>query len=132
MDHSFVVLAYRDSPFLTGCLKGLAEQSLASRILVSTSTPSPFIARAAAEAGAELRVNPQADGIAADWNFGLAQAQTRYATLAHQDDTYAPDFTARSLALFAREPAGSLCFTGYQEVGDEGAPKSSKVSRTKH
>jgi Glycosyl transferase family 2 len=132
MDHSFVVLAYRDSPFLAGCLKGLAEQSLASRILVSTSTPSPFIARAAAEAGAELRVNPQADGIAPDWNFGLAQAQTRYATLAHQDDTYAPDFTAKSLALFAREPAGSLCFTGYQEIDDEGAPKSSKISRAKH
>ncbi|MDB5499302.1 MAG: hypothetical protein JWP28_3333 [Phenylobacterium sp.] len=133
MDHSFVVLAYGDSPFLAGCLRDLADQSRAARILVSTSTPSPFIERAAAEAGAELRVNPEpSGGIAADWNFGLAQAQTRYATLAHQDDTYAPDFTARCLALFAREPQGALCFTGYQEIDDEGAAKSSKISKAKH
>jgi hypothetical protein len=133
MDHSFVVLAYRDSPFLEGCLRGLADQSRPGRILVSTSTPSSFIERAAAEAGAELRVNPEpGGGIAADWNFGLAQAQTRYATLAHQDDVYAPDFTARCLSLFAREPKGALCFTGYQEIDDNGAAKSSKISKAKH
>src|SRR5258706_2831352 len=132
MDHSFVVLAYRDSPFLPGCLRGLADQSLAGRIVVSTSTPSAYIERAAGEIGAELRINPRSDGIAADWNFGLAQAETRFATLAHQDDTYAPDFAAKSLALFARRPAGALSFTGYQEIDDAGAPKSSKISKAKH
>jgi len=132
MDHSFIVLAHRDSPFLPGCLKALADQNARSRIAVSTSTPSPYIARAARAVCAELWINPRADGIAADWNFGLAQAKTRFVTLAHQDDTYAPGFAAKSLALFARRPAGALCFTGYQEIDDAGAPKSSKISKVKH
>jgi hypothetical protein len=131
-DHAFVVLAYGASPFLEGCLQTLAAQTVASRILVSTSTPSPAIEQAAANLGAELRINPRREGIAADWNFGLRQAQARYVTLAHQDDTYAPTFTERTLALLSRHPQAALCFTGYQEIDDDGAPTSSKISRAKH
>ena len=132
MEHSFIVLAYGESPFLEGCLRSLAAQTAPSRIALSTSTPSAFLERVAAQAGVETRVNPRREGIAADWNFALAQAETRYVTLAHQDDIYAPAFTAASLALFAREPQAALCFTGYQEVDDEGRPKSSRISRVKH
>jgi hypothetical protein len=53
-------------------------------------------------------------------------------TLAHQDDVYAAAFTAATLELFARYPEGALCFTGYQQIDDGGAPKSSKISRVKH
>jgi hypothetical protein len=132
MEHSFIVLAYGESPFLAGCLRSLAAQTAPSRVLLSTSTPSPFLEHVAAKAGIETRINPRREGIAADWNFALGQAETRYVTLAHQDDIYAPEFTASSLALFAREPKAALSFTGYQEVDDEGLPKSSRISRVKH
>ena len=130
-NHAFVALAYGDSPFLAGCLASLRAQTVASRILVATSTPSAYIERAAADAGLEVVVNPKRDGIAADWNFGLRAPGTRFVTLAHQDDLYAPAFLAKTLAGF-RNGAAAICFTGYQEVDDDGYATTSKISRAKH
>ncbi|HTI67143.1 MAG TPA: glycosyltransferase family 2 protein [Caulobacteraceae bacterium] len=132
IEHSFLVPAYGDSPFLDGCLVSLAAQTRSSRIVVVTSTPSAHIAAAADRAGADLVVNPDRLGIASDWNFALRQADTAYVTLAHQDDTYAPAFLETTLALFAARPDAALCFTGYQEIDDSGAPVSSRISRVKH
>jgi glycosyltransferase involved in cell wall biosynthesis len=131
-DHAFVVPAYGDSPYLPACLDSLTAQTRASRILVTTSTPSAFIAECAAAAGAALIVNPQRGGIAADWNFALAAAQARYVTLAHQDDIYFPPFTAVSLDLLTGNPRAALAFTGYIEIDDHGAPTGSKISLVKH
>jgi hypothetical protein len=130
-DHIFVILAYGDSPFLGDCLASLAAQSLASRMVIATSTPSAFISRAAQGHGVPVMINPRRVDIAGDWNFGLGAARARYVTLAHQDDTYARDFLAETRAAFARHD-GVLCFTGYQEIDDRGGPKSSKVSKAKH
>jgi putative flippase GtrA/glycosyltransferase involved in cell wall biosynthesis len=130
--HSFMVLAYKDSPFLEGCIRSLQAQTTPSRIVVATSTPCAAIERAVAATGVELTVNPDRAGIGGDWNFALAAAGTRYVTLAHQDDTYDPEFAAATLALFARYPDGAVCFTGYQEIDDAGRAKSSKISRVKH
>lgn len=129
--HAFVVMAYGDSPFLGGCLAGLQAQDRPSPILVTTSTPSPYIESAAAAAGAPVIVNPRREGIACDWNFALAASQARFVTLAHQDDTYAPAFVSETLTAFAGRDA-ALCFTSYQEVDDEGRPVSSKISKIKH
>lgn len=130
-DHAFVVPAYGASPYLAACLASLASQTVSSQLLVATSTPSDFITAAAAAVGAEVRVNPQRRGIAADWNFALRAAPARYVTLAHQDDLYHPDFAACSLRLLERHEA-HLCFTGYDEVDDQGAKVSSRISRVKH
>jgi len=129
-DHAFVVMAHGDSPFLPGCLASLRAQTLASRIVVSTSTPSPYIERAAA--AAPLIVNPERSGIAADWNFALRISQARYVTLAHQDDVYFPTFLAASLDLLAMIPAAALSFTGYVEIGDDGSRVRSRTSLIKH
>jgi glycosyltransferase involved in cell wall biosynthesis len=130
-DHTFVVPAHGDSPFLAGCLASLRAQTLASRIVVATSTLSAHIASAARAAEVEVVVNPERRGIGADWNFALDRAGRRFVTLAHQDDVYAPGFLEQTLAAFARQEGG-LCFTGYQEIDDAGAPVSSRVSRVKH
>src|ERR1700693_3565350 len=97
--HCFVVLAYRDPPFLEGCIEGLVAQTVKTEVVVATSTPSPFIANAAQRFGAGLRVNPQSNGIGADWNFGLDLTPARYVTLAHQDDAYDPRFVECTLEL---------------------------------
>ena len=131
-DHSFIVLAYEQSPFLGGCLETLRAQTLASPVSVATSTPCPHIAREAEAAGAPLLVNPERSGIGGDWNFALAAARTRYVTLAHQDDRYDPAFADRTMRLFRALPEGSLCFTGYREIGDDGRERPSKISRVKH
>ncbi|HEY2707979.1 MAG TPA: glycosyltransferase family A protein [Caulobacteraceae bacterium] len=130
-DHAFAVLAYGNSPFLEGCLASLAAQTVTSRIVIATSTPSEFIAGAALRAGVPICANPVRGTIANDWNFGLRATGARYVTLAHQDDTYAPTFLAETLAAFG-DGAGALCFSGYQEIDDAGAAISSKISRVKH
>lgn len=132
-EHSLVVLAYGDSPFLAGCLEALAAQTVRSRIIVATSTPSDFIANAARMAGAELHINPKRAGIGADWNFALSVAGARYVTLVHQDDVYYPEFLAATKQLFECHPDGAaIAFTGFREIGDRGEPKSSLVSSIKH
>ncbi|HTX49813.1 MAG TPA: glycosyltransferase [Caulobacteraceae bacterium] len=130
-DHAFVVLAYRESPFLAGCLDSLAAQTVKSRLVVATSTPNDAIAEAAAAHGVEVIVNPVREAIASDFNFGLRASGARLVTLAHQDDTYAPDFLERTLAEFAAHD-GALCFTSYVEIDDAGRPIRSKVSVAKH
>lgn len=131
-EHAFVVLAYGDSPYLAGCLASLKAQTRPGRIMVATSTPSAHIEGEARVAGAELRVNPERKGIGADWNFALRASSAPYVTLAHQDDVYDPEFAAVTRDLFERYPEGVLCFTGYQEIDDDGRPKTSKISRVKH
>jgi glycosyltransferase involved in cell wall biosynthesis len=130
--HAFVVLAYKESPFLPGCLHSLTRQTWPSRIVVCTSTPCRYIDDAAAAAGVVVNVNPARQGICADWNFALSKAERRFVTLAHQDDVYFPAFLEQTLDLFEAEPTGAISFTGYREINDLGEPTSSKISRVKH
>lgn len=131
-DHAFAVPAFGDSPFLAGCLDSLSAQSVRSRVVVCTATPSAFIEAVCRSRGVELRINAEQRGIGHDWNWAMAASGSRYVTLAHQDDVYRPRFLERTLELFARHPDRSLCFTGYDEVDDVGRPCSSRISRTKH
>src|SRR5678816_2877521 len=95
--HTFVVLAYQDSPYLTECLESLLLQTEKSEILVSTSTPSRHISDTAGKFGVDVLISKNGSGIAHDWNFGWNCARTNYVTLAHQDDVYAPDYTRHCL-----------------------------------
>jgi hypothetical protein len=118
--HSFVVPAYGVSPHLPACLASLRAQTVPSRIVVTTSTPSLALERIAADAGVELGVNPVATGAAADWTFALHAAATPWATLAHQDDVYRPAYTERCLAAAAAAPDSLLVFTDYAEETADG------------
>jgi hypothetical protein len=131
-EHAFVVMAHGDSPFLAAALSSVRAQTLASSVLVTTSTPSASIEDAAKAVGAPLLINSQGGGIAADWNFALHASAARYVTLAHQDDVYYPTFLACSLALLAANPAACLAFTGYVEIGDDDARIRSRTSLVKH
>ena len=39
-NHTFVVCAYKESPYLGECIESLLQQTKKSRILISTSTPN--------------------------------------------------------------------------------------------
>lgn len=130
--HAFVVLAYKDSPFLRACLASVCAQTRPSAVVIATSTPSPYIEDVAKSFGVQVKVNPLHSGIAGDWAFGLSVTDARYVTLAHQDDVYYPTFAQQTLETFERSAKAALCFTGYEEIDDEGRPKSSKISKIKH
>jgi len=43
--HSFAVMAYKDSPYLSDCLDSLKDQTVKSEIYITTSTPSLILMR---------------------------------------------------------------------------------------
>ena len=114
-DHVFVVLAYKESPYLGACIDSLQAQTLKSEIIICTSTPSVFLEEIASDAGVPLLVNTRSDGIAADWNFALNATSASYVTLAHQDDLYHPDYTALFAEAAARHPDALILFSDYSE-----------------
>ena len=118
--HQFVVLAYRDSPFLSACLESVCAQSSTDNVIVVTSTPSVHIDAIAAAHGVKVYEGTGNRGIAADWNFGLACATGDIVTLAHQDDVYYPGFADETRRMFQATPTASLAFTCCDEIDDHG------------
>ena len=114
--HTYVVCAYKESPFLEECIQSLERQTVASRILISTATPNQHISAVAARHGLEVRVNTGDHGIAQDWEFALRQAATPYVTLAHQDDVYEPTYTETILSGLQAAENPIIAFTDYFEV----------------
>jgi hypothetical protein len=120
LEHTFVILAYKDSPHLIECIRSLQGQSVKSNIVMITSTPSKFLCDTAARFSMPLFENVDKGGIGADWTFAYKIADTKYVTLAHQDDIYLPGYTHSCLAASRRYGAGELMlFTNYDELVHE-------------
>jgi hypothetical protein len=102
--------------WLDRCLESLQRQTEASDILITTSTPNPYLASLAERRQIPLVVNPVAAGIASDWNFALVQRDSEWVSLAHQDDWYAPDYVASCLSALDDVPNAILAFTDATEV----------------
>ncbi len=115
-DHTFCVLAYGDSPHIEACILSLINQTTKSRIIICTSTPSPYLEKIAQEYDLELQVNPVSRGIAADWTFAYHKAQTRYVTLAHQDDKYYAEFVEKTMDSLIFHSDALIGFTDYDEL----------------
>ena len=113
---SFVVCAYKESPYLRDCILSLLSQNETCPVFVSTATPNAHIRSTAEEFSLPLIVQDHAPGIAADWNSAYAAADTDYVVLAHQDDLYEPAYaqTARAALDSAAHPL--LFFSDYYEI----------------
>ncbi len=114
--HSFVVLAYKESPFLEDCLQSLFAQSVKSEIILTTSTPNAFLEKIAKKYHLKIKINKGEKGLAPDFNFALKQASTKYFTLAHQDDVYLPNYTQEMLKNLANYPEFLIKFCDYEEI----------------
>lgn len=117
-DHTFVLCAYGESPYLIDCILSLRAQSLLTRIVLCTSTPNDFIRAAAAMYQLPLFINKGEGGIAQDWNFALEQANTPLATIAHQDDIYEPQYAESMLEVINSVERPLMFFTNYGELRD--------------
>ena len=100
MEHTFVICAYKESPYLENCIQSLKNQTVASDIIMATSTPNSYISDMADKYKIPVYVKEGAPDIADDWNFGYSKVQTPYLTIAHQDDIYLPDYTKHVLEEF--------------------------------
>ncbi len=114
--HTFVLCAYRESPYLEDCVRSLLAQTVPSQIVICTATPNDTIAAVAEQYHLPLCVRDGTPGITDDWNFAMSQVKTPYATIAHQDDLYEPTYLENVLkkAQDAKNPI--LIFTNYYEI----------------
>lgn len=115
-DHTFAVCAYGESPYLEECVSSVRRQSLATRVLISTSTPNGRIRSVAEKFDVELVVNEGDPGIAHDWNCALGHASTPLVTIAHQDDVYDAAYAESIIGYANRSRRPLLLFTDYGEI----------------
>lgn len=129
-NHSFAVMAYKDSQYLTACLDSLRNQTARSEIFITTSTPSAYIDETAKKYGIKVFVTAPGRGIAHDWNFGLDMAKTKYVTLAHQDDLYVSNYTEQCLKAAEKFNDTLICFTAYSELVNDETERTSTLMLT--
>lgn len=118
--HSFIVLAYKNSPYLEDCIFSLKNQTVKSEIYLATSTPSDFLVRVSEKNDIRILINRNCKSIAEDWSYAYNQCRTEYLTLAHQDDIYMPKYTETCLTAAQKDRSGNnlIVFTGYNEIVD--------------
>lgn len=115
-DHTFVICAYRESPYLEECIQSLLKQTTPGAILIVTSTYCEYIQKVADKYNLKLQINHGESGIAGDWNFGYSQAETSLVTIAHQDDIYEPEYIEQLLTLVNSSERPLIAFTDYGEL----------------
>ncbi|RJP80143.1 MAG: glycosyltransferase family 2 protein [Desulfobacteraceae bacterium] len=114
--HSFVILAYQQSPYIEECIDSLKNQTVKSEIIIITSTPSQFLRNLAKKHDVPLFLNNGTSGIAADWTFAYNCTKTDYVTLAHQDDIYMPGYSEACLKSAVSHKNSLIVFTDYIEL----------------
>lgn len=116
IDHTFVICAYKESPYLEECICSLKNQSIKSKIIMATSTPNESIRNLSEKYQIPLYINEGESGIAQDWNFAYKQTDTRLVTIAHQDDVYEPEYLKNIMQCIQKVENPILAFTDYGEL----------------
>lgn len=129
--HTFAVCAYKSSPYLEECLQSLMAQTVKSNIIITTSTPNEFIFSIADEYGIPVIVNEGKTGITQDWNFAYSHSDSKYVTIAHQDDIYDPDYLQTALKKLESSPRPLIFFSDYYEIRDNKNVYSNRLLQIK-
>lgn len=90
--HTFAICAYRESPYLEACIRSLKAQTVGSSLILCTSTPCGYIENLAEKYKIPVFVREGESDIQADWNFAYHMSDSKYVTIAHQDDMYQRDY----------------------------------------
>lgn len=115
-NHTFAILAHKESSYLQDCIDSLKNQTSKSSLILCASTPSEFLREISSKNSLPLCINPQKKGIASDWNFALGRAETKYVTLAHQDDIYHENYSKEILEAMEKYADALLSFSDYEEL----------------
>lgn len=115
-EHTFVLCAYKESPYLEECAKSLSQQTTGSQIIIATATPNNHIKSISEQYGFPLHIHDAKPGIASDWNYAIDRAQTAFVTIAHQDDVYAPTYLEHAQRAIEASARPLIFFTNYGEL----------------
>ena len=130
-DHTFVVCAYKTSPYLEECIASLLNQSVKSNVVIATSTPNDHIRGLADKYKLRLYISSGKSGIAQDWNHALSKVDTPLATIAHQDDIYLESYTEEMLSAINSSIEPLIFFSDYGEIRCGGTCDKNKLLRVK-
>lgn len=130
-DHSFVITAYKENPYLEETILSLFKQTVSSKIYISTSTPNSYITTLAEKYDIPLLVNSVRHSAGYDWSFAYSQMKTDLVTIVHQDDIYEPNFLEETLRAVNKAKKPIIVFTDYYEYREEGKVESNLILKVK-
>lgn len=130
-DHSFVICAYKENPHLESTIKSLLNQTVKSKIYLTTSTPNNYIINLCKKYNIEYFINKSPKNAGTDWNYGYDNVPTQLVTLAHQDDIYEPDFLEKTIEKIKDRPDFVIAFTDYYEIREEKKVYDNKLLKIK-
>ena len=113
--HTFVVLAYKESEYLSDCIKSVINQSYKSNVMIATTTDNQYIRNIAKKYNLDVVIGKHTS-IGGDFDFALKCGKTKLVTIAHQDDVYDYDYAKRVVDSYDKYPDSIIIFTDYYEV----------------
>ncbi len=119
MNHTFVIPTYNDSSYLEKCILSVKNQTVDSKVILTTSTPSPYIKNLASKYNLLYHINNSKEkGIATDWNFAISKVITKFVTIVHQDDVYNPNYLEEIFGEIDKFHSNKiiLLFTNYTNI----------------
>ena len=124
LEHTFVICAYGDSPYLEECIKSLMNQTLKTNIILYTSTPSKYIEALCTQYDLPYFIS-KGGSIGKDGNNALSFVETQYATIADQDDYYEPNYAQEIMKKAKLYRDFLILYTNYFEE-----KKGKRISKT--
>ena len=113
--HTFVVLAYKESPYLEECVKSVLNQEYKSEVVIATTTDNEFIRNLAKKYNLKVIVGNHTN-IGGDFDFAIKCGNTPLVTIAHQDDIYDNLYSKRVVDEYLKNKQSSIIFTDYYEI----------------
>lgn len=130
MMHTFVILAYKESPFLEDCIKSVLNQSVKSRVVIATTTRNNYIEKLAKEYNLNI-IEGKHTSIGGDFDFALSCGKTKLVTVAHQDDIYDYNYAKEIIDNYYKYKNTLIIFSDYYEIRNDKKVYSNKNMKIK-
>lgn len=130
-NHTFVILAYKESEYLENCIKSVLNQTLKTNAIIATSTPNNYIKKLAKKYNLEIIINENPNGIAGDFNFAVTCIDSDLITIAHQDDEYDNNYAKKVIDNYKKYKDSIIFFTDYYEIRKDEKVYNNKILKLK-
>ena len=111
--HCFVILAYKESPYLETCIKSCLNQK--SDVKIATTTDNEYIRKLAEKYNLEIITNKHTN-IGGDFDFAKNASTAELVTIAHQDDVYDKNYAEEIIKAYKKHKDASIIFSDYYEI----------------
>ena len=111
-DHTFVILAYKESPYLEECIQSIMKQKKNSKVVIMTQTPNNFIIKLAKRYHLKVETIHE-KGIGKAFDAAISKSKTKFVTICHQDDVYYDNYYKKVVQKMKDDTI--IAFSDYHE-----------------